>query len=91
MAQESWRRAAIRGDEIPETMNYWQGGNHELDFVVGPELFLEVKRGKTSPLDFAWFPAIFPGGHLTVISNSRFETDRVAGITMTDFLMEVGL
>ena len=91
VAQECWRRAAIRGDEIPETMNYWQGANHELDFVLGPNSFLEVKRGKTSPLDFPWFPAIFPESRLTVIGASRFETDRISGITLEDFLIGTDL
>lgn len=89
VAQECWRRAAIRGDEIPESMNFWQGGDHELDFVLNPESFLEVKRGKTSPLDFAWFPASFPCGRLVVISDSRYETAQITGVTMEDFLLGV--
>lgn len=87
VAQECWRRAALRGDEMPELMHYWQGGDHEIDFVLGPEAFLEVKRGRTGPLDFAWFPKSFPGGRLTVVGASRFETDQVAGVTLEDFLL----
>ncbi len=86
VAQECWRRAALRGDETPELQHYWQGGNHELDFVLGPNEFLEVKRGRTGPLDFAWFPKSFPGGHLTVVGASRFETDHVTGMTLEDYL-----
>ena len=86
VAQELWRRAVIRGDEFPEKMSFWQSGNHELDFVLTPDSFIEVKRGKTSPMEFNWFPNVFPNGHLTVISESRFETDRISGITITDFL-----
>jgi predicted AAA+ superfamily ATPase len=87
VAQECWRRAALRGDEMPELMHYWQGGDHEIDFVLGPDEFLEVKRGRTGPLDFAWFPKSFPGGRLTVVGASRFETDQVAGVTLEDFLL----
>lgn len=87
VAQECWRRSALDGKELPEVMHYWQGGNHELDFVLGPADFLEVKRGRTGPLDFAWFPKSFPDGRLIVISASRFETDRVVGMTLEDFLL----
>jgi hypothetical protein len=45
-----------------------------------------VKRGKSGPLEFGWFPKVFPNAHLTVISASRFETDAVEGITLPDFL-----
>jgi hypothetical protein len=65
----------------------WQGGRHELDFVLGPGDFMEVKRGRTGPLDFAWFPKSFPEGRLTVVSASRFETDRIVGMTLEDFLL----
>jgi len=87
VAQECWRRSALRGDEMPELMHYWQGGNHEIDFVLGPDEFLEVKRGRTGPLDFAWFPKSFPDGRLTVVGASRFETAQVVGVTLEDFLL----
>jgi predicted AAA+ superfamily ATPase len=87
VAQECWRRSSLRGDEMPELMHYWQGGNHEIDFVLGSAEFLEVKRGRTGPLDFAWFPKSFPDGHLTVVGASRFETDQVVGVTLEDFLL----
>lgn len=90
VAQELWRRAAIRGEEFPETMAFWCSGSHEVDFVLSPESLLEVKRGPSSPLDFAWFPHTFPKARLTVISASRFETDRVVGITLEDFLLGKG-
>lgn len=89
VAQECWRRAARRGEEIPESMHYWQGGEHELDFVLGPDEFLEVKRGRTGPLDFAWFPKSFPHGRLTVIGGNRFETGQIVGMTLEDFLEAV--
>lgn len=86
VAQELFRRAAVCGDEFPEVMSFWQGGGHELDFVLDARTFVEVKRGKTSPLDFAWFPRCFPKGHLTVVSGSRYETDQICGVTPEEFL-----
>ncbi len=88
VAQELWRRAAIRGDESPERQRYWQSKKHELDFAVAPDAFVEVKRGRTGPLDFAWFPATFPGARLTVVGGSRFETDYIRGVTFEDFLLD---
>ena len=86
VAQELWRRAAIRGDESPEQLTHWQSPEHELDFVLDPNSFLEVKRGRTSALEFAWFPKVFPKARLTVVGKDRFETDRVRGVTVEDFL-----
>ena len=87
IAQELFRRAAIAGDAFPEIMSFWRSPNHEIDFVLAPDRFLEIKRGRTGPMEFTWFPKCFPHGHLTVISESRFETDHVHGITIEDFLL----
>jgi uncharacterized protein len=89
VAQEIFRRAALRGDEFPEVMAFWQSGEHELDFVLGSDRFIEVKRGRAGPLDFMWFPKCFPKAYLTVISESRFETDQIRGVTLDDFLLGV--
>lgn len=87
VAQELWRRAAIRGEEIPERMFFWKSKDHELDFVLDADQFIEVKRGKTGPLEFSWFHQVFPKGRLTVVGSSRFQTDHVTGVTLEDFLM----
>ncbi|MBI2192288.1 MAG: ATP-binding protein [Planctomycetes bacterium] len=87
-AQEVWRRAALRGEEFPEMMAFWKTPKHELDFVLGPENVLEVKRGPTSPIEFAWFPSVFPRARLTVVSTERFETDRIRGVTLEDLLLD---
>ncbi len=86
VAQECWRRAAIRGDEMPEKMAFWLSKEHEVDFVLAPDDYIEVKRGRSGPLDFGWFPRTFPHARLTVVSSSHFETDRIQGITLSDFL-----
>jgi predicted AAA+ superfamily ATPase len=85
VAQELFRRAAIRGETDPERLPYWQGGDHEVDFVVGNS-FIEVKRGPASALDFAWFAKVLPKSHLTVVCATTFEADRVRGVTLDAFL-----
>jgi len=88
VAQELWRRAAIRGDETPEEMAYFQAGEHEIDFVVGRDEFVEVKGGGAGPSEFAWFARAFPRGRLTVISRQPFETRQIRGVTLESFLGE---
>jgi predicted AAA+ superfamily ATPase len=90
VAQELWRRAAIRGDESPEQMAYWRSSDHEIDFVVNKESFIEVKRGACSPMEFTWFAKMFPGAHLIVVNANRFDTAFCTGITLQDFLLESG-
>jgi predicted AAA+ superfamily ATPase len=88
VAQELWRRKALRGDDFPEVMSFWQSDNHEIDFVVDGSRFIEVKRGKVSPVEYTWFPRTFPGKHLTIINTDRFETSFCRGVTLEDFLVE---
>jgi len=87
VAQELWRRAALRGDEVPEELAYWQGGEHELDFVLAASSYLEVKAGKGAPLEFSWFTRILPGSRLTVITTTPFATEHVRGVTLEQFLL----
>ncbi len=88
VAQELWRRAAIRGDDQPERIPYWKTRNRELDFVPAPDHYIEVKRGGATALDYAWFPRTHPGARLTVISRDRFETDRIQGVTLEEFMAD---
>jgi predicted AAA+ superfamily ATPase len=87
VAQEVWRRAAIRGEPFPEILPFWEGGGHEIDFVVHPDLLVEVKRGRTGPMEFTWFPCTFPGARLIVVGQDRFEGERVRGVTAEDLLL----
>lgn len=87
VGQELYRRASIAGDPEPERLRYWQGDQHELDFVQGNDMLVEVKRGQASALEFAWFPRLFPKKRLTVVCNSMFETDSVIGMTPEAFLV----
>jgi uncharacterized protein len=90
VAQELWRRAAIRGDEVPEGLTFWASKEREIDFVVSPDRFIEVKRGRTSALEHAWFAKVFPRGELVLVGRDRFETERIRGVSLEDFLLEEG-
>ncbi|MBI3292727.1 MAG: ATP-binding protein [Elusimicrobia bacterium] len=87
IAQELWRRAARDGKDLPERLAFWSSNEHELDYVVQPDLFIEVKKGKTSPLEFSWFPKNFPQSKLWVINTERYETSHLVGLTFEDFLL----
>ena len=88
VAQELFRRAALLGKVEPERIPYWQGGDHEIDFVLADNRFVEVKRGRATALDFAWFRKVFPGGELTVVCTTPFEADHVTGVTLDSFLRQ---
>lgn len=88
VAQELWRRAVLANAENPEAIGFWASKEHEIDFVTHDESLIEVKRGRAGPLDFTWFPKIFPKRTLTVVCATPFATDRVRGVTMEDFLLE---
>ncbi|HCU25689.1 MAG TPA: ATPase, partial [Deltaproteobacteria bacterium] len=64
VAQEIWRRAVLAGDSNPEAVGYWSSKEHEIDFVSPGQEFIEVKLGRASPLDFAWFEKVFPKSKL---------------------------
>jgi len=87
VAQEIARRAARQGRATPELLNFWSGGGHEIDFVLDPHRFVEVKRGAAGAFQFAWFPRTFPASHLWVVSRDRFEADRMRGTTLEAFLL----
>lgn len=88
VAQELWRRAALRGDETPEVLPHWRSADRELDFVRPDDVFIEVKRGRTSPIEFAWFPRTHPRGTLIVVGRDRFSAGRIRGVTFEDFLLD---
>lgn len=85
VSQELLRRAALAGTELLSPQGFWQSKEHEIDFVVDDNL-IEVKRGKCSSLEFAWFARIFPKQFLTIINANLFETKSVRGVSLEDFL-----
>jgi len=66
---------------------HWRSKEHEIDFVLGPDSFLEVKLGTTTPLEFSWFARAFPKKKLTVVSQSNYETQAFRGIRLEEFLL----
>lgn len=86
VAQELFRRAAIRGEPEPERIPHWRSPDHEIDFVTGTDGMLEVKRGRATALDFTWFPKVFPKQKLTVVCSTPFTADVVEGVTLDAFL-----
>lgn len=91
VAQELFRRQAILGVEDPETIWHWSSKEHELDFVDHARNLYEVKAGRAGPMDFAWFPRVFPNRRLLVIGSHEFRAGLVKGITMEQFLLADGL
>jgi len=87
VAQEIWRRSVLGGQSNPEAIGFWASKEHEIDFVTPDKEFIEVKRGKASPMDFSWFSRIFPRDHLTVICKSPFKSRQVTGVTLEEFLL----
>jgi predicted AAA+ superfamily ATPase len=87
VAQELWRRAAVRGEEAAEQMAFWQAAGHELDFVATPKAAVEVKLGSTNPMEFAWFPRTFSRASLSVIGRDRWRAGSLEGMTLEDFLL----
>lgn len=88
VAQEIWRRAAIREAQLPDALAFWHSKEHEIDFVTAPDTYVEVKRGAESPLDYRWFLESQLKGTLLVINQERFESPRIRGVTLEDFLLE---
>ena len=91
VAQELFRRQAILGVPDPETIWYWASKGNEIDFVDHARNLYEVKTGRSGPMDFAWFPRVFPNRNLLVIGSNEFRSRLVKGITMEQFLLGDGL
>lgn len=88
LAQEIWRRRAVRGDPMPEHLAYWQSGDRELDYVVDQQRVFECKRGGSSALVFAWFLRTFPKAELWIVGRDRFDGARIRGRTFADVLLD---
>lgn len=86
VGQELWRRAALKGEEIPELMNFWQSDDREIDYVVNSRHMIEVKLGQSTPMEFGWFSNVFPKAHLEVINTRPFQTEQIRGLSLEEFL-----
>lgn len=87
VAQELQRRRALKGNALLEPLAFWQSKTHELDFYEVGQPFIEVKRGRCTALEFAWFARQFKGQQLTVINKAKFATQFVEGIPLEDYLL----
>lgn len=91
VAQELFRRQCIAGADDPEALWFWASDHNEVDFVDSRRSLYEVKLGRSGPLDFVWFPKVFPKRKLLVVGGSEFEAASVKGITVSQFLLADGL
>jgi predicted AAA+ superfamily ATPase len=87
VAQELWRRTAIRDENLEGTIPFISMGDREIDFVYN-DVAYEVKRGAASPQEFLWFRQAFPKSRLVVVCSTPFETNWCRGVTLEDFLLE---
>jgi len=88
IAQELLRRSSIAGDDLLAPQAFWQNKSHEIDFVMAPNHFIEVKRASCSALDFTWFSQHFPHNVLKVVNQHTFQTKTTEGIDFEAFLKE---
>jgi predicted AAA+ superfamily ATPase len=86
VSQELLRRAAWSGEDLDSSLGFWRSENHEIDFVYKNDFF-EVKSGEASLTDFKWFHKVFPAKNLNALSQSSFESQKISGKKIHDFLM----
>jgi len=87
VAQELVRRKAVVGQEALDPLYFWKNSKHELDFVEAPKEYIEVKRGQSSPLEFAWVNKQLPKSSVQVVCTTAFQTETVTGVTLEEFLL----
>lgn len=90
VAQELFRRQSIAGVADPEAIWFWASKEREIDFVDSERNLYEVKVGQTGPVDFVWFPKVFPKRKLLVIGGSEFRSATIKGVTIEQFLLSDG-
>ena len=58
--------------------------------IILPEknIYLEVKAGTAQVTDFIWFLNTFQNQKLTVINKNPFNTQKISGITLENFLLD---
>lgn len=88
IAQELQRRQALQNSSVLAPLTFWQSNQHEIDFYTDTKQFIEIKHGKSSPLEFTWFTRTFPKEKLTVINQTEFKTACLEGKTLEHWLLE---
>jgi predicted AAA+ superfamily ATPase len=86
-AQELFSRTTFVNTEFPEHSNYWMNDSHEIDFILDPTNFLEIKAGQAHSWEFSWFANSFAKSKLYVVSESSFEeTSHTVGYSWREWL-----
>lgn len=88
VAEELLRCSSLVSADILSPLAFWQSKDHEIDFVPKKGPWIEVKRGRSSPLHFNWFIRMFPNQDLTVINTVSFRTEHIGGMTLENFLRD---
>jgi len=91
VAQELFRRQCVTQSDDPELIWFWASRDHEIDFVDADRNLYEVKVGRSGPLDFSWFPRVFPRRKLLVVGGTEFRSQAIKAITVEQFLLSDGL
>ncbi len=97
VAQEIWRRQAMTGSLIPESLKFWTDGKDEVDFVLDADTWLEVKAGQASPHEFSFLQNVRKETQLWVVATNKLHTKNAQSISIRNFLSgdsvkwEVGL
>lgn len=88
VAQEIWRQSCIANKNL-DFLNFWQNSEHEINFVVPEQdLWLEVKSGNEQVTNFLWATKILQSKQkLTVINQQTFDSQKIIGVTLQDFLL----
>ncbi len=68
-------------------LGFWQNKKHEIDFYELTEGFIEVKRGKCTAIEFAWFTRQFKKHSLKVINKNEFTTQILEGLLLENYLL----
>lgn len=87
VAQELWRLNSINEKEYTGELSYYCNKDKEIDFIIGINEGLEVKRGQASPHEFQWLLEANPEIKIKVISTNKIDQRRVASISLEEFLL----
>jgi predicted AAA+ superfamily ATPase len=90
VAQELWRRNSLKEIEYQGELSYFRSGENEIDFIVGKDAAIEVKRGQASPHEFNWLRTEHPDLMVKVICSNKIEMQRVSSESIEGFLLREG-
>lgn len=71
---------------IPDLFAFWTDEQHEIDFVISENQWLEVKLGQASPHEFSFLSMMPRKIQTNVICTNRIHTQTVKSIKVRDFM-----